>query len=172
MAEPEPTPYGVPGATPTHAGGDEKKSPDDEAATSPPLTPEDKGPEGDVGAVAKRPSKRAKTQGELKSLIKAVKRIVTGLQTSTSTLDETNANLKKVDQEVRALATQRGCDQISSPYFLSSMTQHTNAMNNLLWQVSGGKSQSSTSLKEVALSMEDTLKKCCKTLEELKKEAR
>ena len=55
LVEPEPTPHGVPGAIPTHAGGDEKKSPDDKAATSPPLTPEDKGPERDV---AERPSKK------------------------------------------------------------------------------------------------------------------
>ena len=76
--------------------------------------------------------------------------------------------MRKMEAEVKALAIQLGTDQISSKYFLASMTQHANAMNNLQWQVSGGKSQQNPSLKELARSMEEKLKSCNKRIEELR----
>ena len=173
----EAVPYGVPGATPTHVGGvaspkaSSKPSPRDEAASL---------PSSDEEAVDKRaaepgdepPAKKSRLRKEIHGLVKVVKEVVIGLTASTSTLDSTNESLQQAKKEIDALCIQLGVDQVSAKYFLTSMQQYSNTMNNISWQVTGSKSQVNPTLKELCRDLNEKINKGNRCLTEIKDERR
>ena len=135
----EAVPYGVPGATPTHVGGvaspkaSPKPSPRDEAASLPSSDEEAANPADKRAAETgdEPPAKKSRLRKEIHGLVKVVKDVVIGLTASTSTLDGTNESLQQTKKDIDALCIQLGVDQVSAKYFLTSMQQHSTAINNI-----------------------------------------
>ena len=176
----EAVPYGVPGATPTHVGGvaspkaSPKPSPRDEAASLPSSDEEAANPADKRAAETgdEPPAKKSRLRKEIHGLVKVVKDVVIGLTASTSTLDSTNESLQQAKKDIDALCIQLGVDQVSAKYFLASMQQHSTAMNNISWQVTGNKSQVNPTLKELCRDLNDKITTGNRRLAEIKEERR
>ena len=176
----EAVPYGVPGATPTHVEGvaspkaSPKPSPRDEAASLPSSDEEAANPADKRAAETgdEPPAKKSRLRKEIHGLVKVVKDVVIGLTASTSTLDSTNESLQQAKKEIDALCIQLGVDQVSAKYFLASMQQHSTAMNNISWQVTGNKSQVNPTLKELCRDLNDKINTGNRRLDEIKQERR
>ena len=176
----EAVPYGVPGATPTHVGGvaspkaSPKPSPRDEAASLPSSDEEAANPADKRAAETGDgpPAKKSRLRKEIHGLVKVVKDVVIGLTASTSTLDSTNESLQQAKKDIDALCIQLGVDQVSAKYFLASMQQHSTAMNNISWQVTGNKSQVNPTLKELCRDLNDKINTGNRRLDEIKQERR
>ena len=74
-------------------------------------------------------------------------------------MDGTNSKLKQVDVEIQQMCQQLGFDQVSSRYFLTAMTAHVSKLENMEWQLSGGKRLANPSLKETTIAVLDHMKK-------------
>ena len=118
------------------------------------------------------PAKKSRLRKEIHGLVKVVKDVVIGLTASTSTLDSTNESLQQAKKEIDALCIQLGVDQVSAKYFLASMQQHSTAMNNISWQVTGNKSQVNPTLKELCRDLNDKINTGNRRLDEIKQERR
>ena len=94
------------------------------------------------------------------------------LTASTSTLDGTNESLQQTKKDIDALCIQLGVDQVSAKYFLTSMQQHSTAINNISWQVTGNKSQVNPTLKELCRDLNDKINTGNRRLAEIKEEKR
>ena len=61
-----------------------------------------------------------------------------------------------------------GFDQISSRFFLTNMTSYANKMENVEWQLSGGKLLANPSLQQNSISILDQMKRVVKVLEKVR----
>ena len=132
------TPYGVEGATPrapdppapkTKTPAQGVRSPADEAATTPPLTPEKEpgAEEEPVERVAKK-ARLDEQRSELRSVIRNLRKMTRALEKASGSLDATYNQIQTNTAEVERLAGQLGLDQANCRWQLATFQTFTNKL--------------------------------------------
>ena len=89
-----------------------------------------------------RVSKKQRTQDTIYDLTQLVKTVLDGLAGMNNTLNQSNEGQRRLQNEVNQLAQRIGTDAVQAKFFLTNMTQYSNTLSNMLWQLAGGRSAS------------------------------